>query len=68
MICEPSVYDATYVAFFDTLFSLFDRKSEKKKAKEMIAAEQAVVDSELWEARYEALTETKNDFRYSASS
>lgn len=39
------------------------RKSDKKKAKELLAAEQAVIDSELWEARYEALTETKNDFR-----
>lgn len=54
--------------FLTHYFLFFDRKSEKKKAKEMIAAEQAVVDSELWEARYEALTETKNDFRYAASS
>lgn len=39
------------------------RKSDKKKAKELLAQEQAVVDSELYEARYDALTDTKNDFR-----
>ena len=39
------------------------RKSEKKKAKELAAQEQAAADSELWNARYEALYDTKNDYR-----
>ena len=52
------------ISYYMVYKSMFiSRKSDKKKAKELLAAEQAVIDSELWEARYEALTETKNDFR-----
>ncbi|XP_067943520.1 basal body-orientation factor 1-like [Watersipora subatra] len=42
------------------------KKSEKKLAKELATQQQAAADSELWNARYEALSETKNDFRQNA--
>lgn len=40
------------------------RKSEKKAAKELAIQQQGTIDSELWNAQYEALCDTKNDFRY----